>query len=146
MLPEEIPRLIEPIKWNQADYIQGSRYLQGGVSPNLPLFRHLAIKLFTFFINIILGFKGTDITCGFRAYRLSILDNPEINIDQEWLGRYEMEYYLHYKTIKLGYKVVEVPVSMVYPDNQKDYSKIKPCIGWWSMIRPWIFLTLGIKK
>jgi len=146
MLPEEIPRLIEPIKWNQADYIQGSRYLQGGVSPNLPLFRHLAIKLFTFFINIILGFKGTDITCGFRAYRLSILDNPEINIDQEWLGRYEMEYYLHYKTIKLGYKVVEVPVSMVYPDNQKDYSKIKPFIGWWSMIRPWIFLTLGIKK
>ncbi|MFH2050059.1 MAG: glycosyltransferase family 2 protein [bacterium] len=146
MLPEEIPRLIEPIKWNQADYIQGSRYLQGGESPNLPLFRHLAIKLFTFFINLILGFKGTDITCGFRAYRLSILDNPEIDIDQEWLGRYEMEYYLHYKVIKNGYRVVEVPVSMVYPENQKDYSKIKPFIGWWSMIRPWIFLTLGIKK
>lgn len=146
MLPGEIPRLIEPIKWNRADYIQGSRYLQGGESPNLPLFRHLAIKLFTFIINQILGFKGTDITCGFRAYRLSILDHPDIDIDQEWLGRYEMEYYLHYKTIKNGFRIVEVPVSMVYPENQKDYSKIKPFIGWWSMIRPWIYLTLGIKK
>ncbi len=146
MLPEEIPRLIEPIKLDQADYIQGSRYLQGGESPNLPRFRNLAIKLFTFFINILLGFKGTDITCGFRAYRISILDDPNINIDQEWLGRYEMEYYLHYKAIKNGYRVIEVPVSMVYPENQKDYSKIKPFIGWWSMIRPWVFLTLGIKK
>ena len=57
-----------------------------------------------------------------------------------------MEYYLHYKVIKGGYRLIEVPVSMVYPESGQDYSKIKPFVGWWSMIRPWVFLSLGIKK
>ena len=146
MLPEEIPRLLEPIADDQADYVQGSRNLKGGQSPNLPLFRKAAIRLFTMIVNAVLGFKGTDVTCGFRAWRLSLLDDPDIEISQDWLGRYEMEYYLHYKAIKKGYRVVEVPVSMVYPEGGRDYSKIKPFAGWWSMIRPWIFLVLGLKK
>lgn len=146
MLPAEIPRLLAPIQAGEADYVQGSRYLTGGASPNLPLFRRLAIHLFTAIVNLVLGFRGTDVTCGFRAYRLSILEHPDIDISQDWLTRYELEYYLHYKVIKLGYRVVEVPVSMVYPKEGKNYSKIQPVVGWWSIIRPWIFLVLGIKK
>jgi len=146
MRPEEIKRLVAPIVNDRADYVQGSRYLEGGQSPNLPLFRHLAIKLFTVFANTVLGFKGTDITCGFRAYRIALLDDPAIDINQDWLDEYEMEYYFHYKVIKRGYRVTEVPVSMVYPLDGREYSKIKPFVGWWSMIRPWVFLTLGIKK
>lgn len=145
MLPEEINRLVQPILDGQADYVQGSRYLEGGDSTNLPFFRHLGIKLFTLLVNAILGFKGTDITCGFRAYRLDLFDNQTININQDWLGKYEMEYYIHYKVIKNGNRVKEVPVSMIYPVEGKNYSKIKPFIGWWSMLRPWIYLTLRIK-
>lgn len=146
MLPSEIDRLTQPITDDEADYIQGSRYLEGGNSPHLPVFRHLAIKLFTMIANFILGFKGTDITCGFRAYRLDLFDDTTINITQDWLGKYEMEYYIHYKVIKNGYRVKEVPVSMIYPKTGKNYTKIKPFIGWWSMLRPWIYLTLRIKK
>ena len=146
MLPEEIGRLVKPIVEGRADYVQGSRYLEGGRSSNLPPFRHFAIKVFTVFANIVLGFIGTDITCGFRAYRIALLDDPAIDINQAWLNEYEMEYYFHYKVIKSGYRVVEVPVSMVYPEDGRKYSKIKPFVGWWSMIRPWVFLTLGIKK
>ena len=146
MLPEEIPRLLKPIESGQADYVQGSRYMSGGESKNLPAFRNIAIKLFTVITNIALGFNGTDITCGFRAYKTTIFDNPRLNIDQDWLGRYEMEYYIHYLTIKSGYKVTEVAVSMVYPSEKKNYSKIKPFTGWWSMIRPWVYLILRVKK
>lgn len=146
MRPTEIPRLTEPIENNKADYVQGSRYLKGGASPNLPLFRRVAIRLFTSIVNLAMGFKGTDVTCGFRAYRLSLFDDPEIDISQDWLNRYELEYYLHFKVLKLKYRVVEVPVSMVYPREGRNYSKIQPVVGWWSIIRPWIYLTLGIKK
>ncbi|MEA3296743.1 MAG: glycosyltransferase family 2 protein [candidate division Zixibacteria bacterium] len=146
MQPNEIPRLVQPIIDGKADYVQGSRYLKGGYSPNLPLFRKATIKLFTTLVNIATGFRGTDITCGFRAYRLDLFDHPEINIDQGWLSKYEMEYYIHYKVLKLGYNVVEIPVSMVYPADKKNYSKIKPFVGWWSMIRPWVFLLLRIRK
>jgi len=57
-----------------------------------------------------------------------------------------MEYYLHFKAVRRGSRVVEVPVSMVYPEHRKNYSKIKPLTGWWSMLRPWVFLLLRIKK
>ncbi|MCK4460364.1 MAG: glycosyltransferase family 2 protein, partial [candidate division Zixibacteria bacterium] len=146
MLPEEIPRLVDPIRAGKADYVQGSRYLEGGSSPNLPLFRRLAIRLFTAIVNLAVGFKGTDITCGFRAYRLDLFDHSEIDIDQAWLGRYEMEYYIHYKVLKLGFRVMEAPVTMIYPQSGKNYSKIRPLVGWWSMIRPWVFLILRLKK
>ncbi len=146
MLPEEIPRLLDPILKDQADYVQGSRYLTGGDSPNLPMGRHYGIKAFTLIASILLGKRHTDITCGFRAYRLAIVNDPEINIDQNWLGRYEMEYYLHWKAVKRGWRVTEAPVSMVYPESGRDYSKIRPFTGWWSMIRPWVFLTLRLKR
>lgn len=146
MLPVEIPRLLKPILENDIDYVQGSRYLEGGRSDRLPLFRRVMIKLFTIISNIILGQKGTDITCGFRAYKLSIFEDPEIDIDQSWLNQYELEYYLHYKVVKRKYRIEEVPVSMIYPKEGKNYSKIKPFVGWWSMVRPWIFLSLRLKK
>ena len=146
MLPGEISRLLDPLVSDHADYVQGSRYLTGGASPNLPLFRKVAIRLFTTIVNVFLGFRGTDVTCGFRAYRLDIFDHPEIDISQDWLQRYELEYYLHYKVVSLKYRVLEVPVSMVYPKEGKNYSKIQPVVGWWSIIRPWIFLVLGLKK
>ncbi|HPM37058.1 MAG TPA: glycosyltransferase family 2 protein [candidate division Zixibacteria bacterium] len=146
MQPEEIPRLIDPILSGRADYVQGSRYLLGGDSPNLPLGRHLGIKAFTLATSLLLGKRHSDITCGFRAYRLAVVDDPEINIEQDWLGRYEMEYYLHWKAVKRGWRVVEAPVSMVYPESGRDYSKIRPLVGWWSMIRPWIYLTLRLKR
>lgn len=146
MQPREIPRLTSPIKQDLADYVQGSRYLEGGQSPNLPLFRRITIRLFTGLVRLFLGYAGTDVTCGFRAYRLAIFDHQEIDLSQEWLDRYELEYYLHYKVHRLGFRVTEVPVSMIYPRGGRDYSKIKPLVGWWSMIRPWVFLVLRIKK
>jgi dolichol-phosphate mannosyltransferase len=146
MAPEEIDKLINPLIQDKADYVQGSRYLIGGRSENLPLFRKITIKIFTFFVNLFMGSNGSDITCGFRAYNLKIFDHPDINLNQNWLEKYEMEYYIHYKVVKLGYKITEVPVSMIYPQKGEDYSKIKPFIGWWSMIRPWFFLILKIKK
>lgn len=102
MLPEEIHRLLDPIINENFDYIQGSRYLEGGQSPNLPLFRKLMIQLFTLMVRIGTGYTGTDITCGFRAYKLSLFDNERFNLNQQWLDQYEMEYYIHYHVLKGG--------------------------------------------
>lgn len=146
MLPSEIPRLLAPLIDDHADYVQGSRNLAGGDSPNLPLFRKVAIRMFTFAVNLMLRVRNTDVTCGFRAYRLSLFDDQNINLNQDWLNRYELEYYLHYKVLTGGYRFLEVPVSMVYPKEGQNYSKIRPFVGWWSMLRPWIFLLLRIKK
>ena len=45
---------------------------------------------------------STDLTNGFRAYRLSLFDDPRIQIDQDWLDDYEFEYYVQH-----GHSIVE---------------------------------------
>ena len=146
MHPEDIPGLLQPIIDGTHDYVQGSRYLTGGRTENLPLFRRIMIPLFTLIVEWLTGNSGTDVTCGFRAYKLDILRRPEMDFRQSWLDQYEMEYYIHYYAIKLGYRITEAPVAMTYPPEMKNYSKIRALAGWWSMIRPWVYLTLGIKK
>ena len=142
--PEEIPALLAKI-WSGSDYVQGSRFLKGGASVNLPLVRGILIHLFSFAFRLLSGYRGTDVTNGFRAYRLSLLDDPRIRIEQAWLDRYELEYYIHWKVITLGYRLCEVAVSKTYPTRTKNYSKIRPVVDWWHMVRPAVLLALKLK-
>lgn len=142
--PREIPKLTSPIIDEGYDYVQGSRFLEGGRWDNLPLSRFVAIKIYSLIWTYLLGVKITDVSNGFRAYRTSIFSDPRINIWQDWLSRYELEFYLHYKVITLGYKFKEVPVSKIYPASGK-YTKIRPFVDWWSLVKPLIYLKLGIK-
>jgi dolichol-phosphate mannosyltransferase len=143
--PAEAPRLVAALR-NGYDYVQGSRYLaDGGASVNLPRGRELMIRGYTLVFRLLTGFRLTDVTNGFRAYRLSLLDDPRIRIDQDWLDRYELEYYLHWKAITLGYRVVEVGVSKTYPKTG-GYSKIRRVRDWWSIVRPTVLLWLRLRS
>jgi dolichol-phosphate mannosyltransferase len=142
--PEEIPLLLAKIEEGY-DYVQGSRFSPGGQSVNLPVIRGILIHGFTLVFRLLTGFDGTDVTNGFRAYRLALLDDARIRIDQRWLDRYELEYYLHWKFIKLGYRVCEVPVTKTYPARRGNYSKIRPVVDWWHMVRPVVLLALHLR-
>jgi dolichol-phosphate mannosyltransferase len=144
--PAQIPDLLRPILEGHADYVQGSRYLPGGSSPNLPLFRDLAIKALSNLFRLYTGKKCTDLTNGFRAYRLSLLDDRRIDINQSWLDGYEFEYYLHWKAVERGCRMVEIPVTKTYPVGHVPYTKVVPFIGWWQMLRPFFLLALGLRK
>jgi dolichol-phosphate mannosyltransferase len=144
--PAEAPRLIDKLRAGY-DYVQGSRFLpEGGASVHLPLGRGLMIRGYTFLFRVLSGFPATDVTNGFRAYRLSLLDDPRIRIDQSWLDRYELEYYLQWKAIALGYRVVEVGVSKTYPKGGGNYSKIRRVRDWWSIVRPTLLLWLRVRS
>ncbi|MBI4859719.1 MAG: glycosyltransferase family 2 protein [Candidatus Riflebacteria bacterium] len=144
--PAEIPRLTLPIVDGGYDFIQGSRYLPGGGFGNMPVYRTLATRfVHPLLFSLIAGRRITDSTNGFRAFRLSLFDDARIRLDQDWLDQYELEPYIFYKAIRLGYKVMEVPVHKVYPDWKKGYTKMRPVTGWWSILRPLVFLGLGIK-
>ena len=105
--------------------------------------------IFAAIITVIVFFvrkKITDSTNGFRAIRLSILEDKKIDINQSWLDHYELEPYLLFKAIKLGYKHKEVPVTKIYPPRKLGYTKMRPITGWWSILKPIFYLGLGIKK
>jgi len=145
--PEEIPKLLKPIIEDNFDYVQGSRYLEGGAHGRMPFHRLLFTKIYSFFIRLLYGKKITDGTNGFRAYKASILEDARINLQQEWLKEI-LEYYLSIKVLLLDYRVCEVPVTKIYPQGAKynEYTKVKPFSGWLKRLKPLFLLRFGIKK
>ncbi len=143
--PSEIPLLLREIA-DGCDLAQGSRYLAGGTSGGMPAYRRLATRLHPWLMNLATGSRFTDTTNGFRAIRLSIFSDPRINLDQEWLNAYELEPYILYRAATLGYRVKEVPVTKIYPPKKLGYTKIRPGIDWWKLLRPIFLLKLGLRK
>ncbi len=146
--PQEIPFLIEPIIHEGFDLVQGSRYLgKVGSGGQMPLYRKLATRLHPWVFSVFTGRHLTDTTNGFRAIKLSILDDERINLNQDWLDTYELEPYILWKVITLKYKFKEAFVTKIYPPkNLGGYTKMIPLISWWSILKPLFYLRLGIKK
>jgi dolichol-phosphate mannosyltransferase len=145
--PPEIERLLAAIEDERCDFVQGSRYLPGGDFGNMPFYRQLATRyVHPLLFSLIVRRRFTDTTNGFRAIRLSALKASGIDLDQPWLDKYELEVYLFYKMVRLGYRVKEVPVTKIYPKHELGYTKMKPITGWWSILRPLFLLGLHIKR
>jgi dolichol-phosphate mannosyltransferase len=145
--PEEIPLLLEPIAENRADFVQGSRFLKraGNFGP-MPAYRQIATRLHRVLFSLVARRWITESTNGFRAVRKCVLADRRINLSQDWLREYELEPYLYLRTIKLGYRTVEVPVTKIYPPKHLGQTKMKPIIGWWSILRPLVYLGFGLRK
>jgi dolichol-phosphate mannosyltransferase len=145
--PAEIPRLLDPIADDRCDLVMGSRYLPGGgCGGDMPLYRRLATRMHPWFMSRFSGKRVTESTNGFRAFRLSLLDDVRINLRQRWLDTYGLEVYLLWKTIKLGYRHAEVPCTKNYPRRNEGYTKMRPVTDWWSILRPVFLLGLGFRE
>ncbi len=145
--PKEINRVVTPITNDEYDFVQGSRRLKGGHVFNDRPFRKITTQLYSILLSLLVGQRITDGTNGFRAFRLSIFDYPDININQEWLDRYELEPYILYKAIKnKNIRFAEVPITIYYHQEAKQYTKMRPFLDWWKLARPLVYLGLRIKK
>jgi dolichol-phosphate mannosyltransferase len=145
--PLQIPALVAPIASGAADFVQGSRYLGGGGFGNMPKYRVFGTRVIhPLVFSLACGKRVTESTNGFRAFKTDVLRDPRIDWRQAWLDRYELEPYLMLKAIRLGYRHAEVPVTKIYPRHQLGYTKMRPVIDWWSILRPVIYLGLGLKQ
>jgi len=145
--PDEIPVLLKPIIEQGYDLVQGSRYLEeGSIGGEMPLYRKWATRLHPLIFSSLTKKKITDSTNGFRAMKISMLKDARINLNQDWLNQYELEPYILFKAVKLEFKVTEAPVTKIYPPKKLGYTKMKPIVGWWSILRPLFLLGLGLKK
>lgn len=142
--PVELPRLLEPLFEGRADLVQGSRWLPGGAVPGIPRQRRWLTRVYPLLFRIVSGYPSTDGTNGLRAFRLSLLDDARIRLDQEWLDRYELEPYLLFQAVRCGYRVHEVPVTVRY--HARGTTKMRLVRDGWRIVRPLVYLRLGLKR
>ena len=141
--PKEVVKLFDKIG-DGFDFVQGARYIPGGKYGNMPYSRLIATKyIHPVIFSLISSRRVHDTTNGFRAFRTSILRDARIKVFQDKIQKYELETYMYYKAIELRYRCTEIPVTRIYPPKKEGFTKIRPVIGWWYMLRPLIGIMLG---
>lgn len=142
--PDELPRVLAPLVRGDADLVQGSRWLPGGATPGIPHQRRWLTRIYPWLFRIASGYPSTDGTNGFRAFRLTMLDDPRIRLDQAWLDRYELEPYLLYQAVRCGFRVREAPVTVRY--HARGTTKMHLLRDGWRILRPLVYLRLGLAR
>jgi dolichol-phosphate mannosyltransferase len=98
------------------DFVQGSRFVPGGVSRNTPPGRYWGIRLVHApVISIGARRRFTDTTNGFRAHSARLLSSPEVAVFRKVFDAYELLAYLPVRAARLGLRTAEIPVSRIYP-------------------------------
>ena len=149
MRPKYINRVLDPILNDDYDFVQGSRYIENVNTNNMPIFRKIVIPLTSKIFSFIYQKKITDATCGFRAFKLSLVNSASYNIYANWLKKYAFEPYL-YSNVLLDKDVrsKEVAITMDYPKKELKlkYTKIKPILDYPSLFFPYLIAYLNPKK
>lgn len=116
--PEAIPRFIQALGQG-VDFVQASRFIEGGIAENTPKLRDLAIRLIHApALSISSGFHWTDTTQGFRGYSRRMLVDPKIAPFRDIFITYELLAYLSYRAPKLGYRCLEMRTARRYPKGE----------------------------
>jgi dolichol-phosphate mannosyltransferase len=112
---ESIPTFIEKLKEGH-DFIQGSRFIEGGEHINTPLSRLFAVKfIHSPWISFLARFRYTDTTSGYRGISRELVEDKNLNIFRNIFSAYELLFYMSVMAPKLGKKVCEIPVTRAYP-------------------------------
>jgi glycosyltransferase involved in cell wall biosynthesis len=103
-LPEEIPKVIEPIMKENVDTVVGSRTMGVLKTSTINRIGNFGLKLISFFVT---GRWFTDTESGFRAYKAAKL--YELDLEAE---KYEIESDLFLKSLHRGHSIREVPITV----------------------------------
>ena len=144
--PADIRHVVDHLIDAGLDYVHGSRWMEGGKRVNMTRSRSYLTRVYSFLFRTLFGFPATDATNGFRAFRSRLLDDPRIDLWQEWLIQYELEPYFFIKTVQLGYKVGEAPVRKIYHREMKKNTKMVPFKSWYSILRPLFLVKFRLRK
>lgn len=128
--PDAIPRFVEKLQAG-FDFVQGSRFAPGGRHERTPPIRVLGIRLiFNPIMWLGSGFYYTDGMNGFKAVSRVLLTDARVQPLRSCFVRYNLQYYLNYIAPRLYFRVCEIPVARIYPDDGAPYSKINGLAGY----------------
>jgi len=114
---EDIEKVIEPIKNNDADLVIGSRFLNK--KSKVPNYRKIGIKVITQITNTSMKKKLTDSQSGFRAYNKQVL----LQISPSDIGM-GISTEILIKSSSKGLRITEVPITILYSGNTSTHNPV----------------------
>jgi dolichol-phosphate mannosyltransferase len=117
--PKYLPDLLAAAQ-KGADLVLGSRYVEGGGTVNWGLGRQFISRGGSLYARSVLGVSVRDLTGGFKCFRRRVLEAFDLaSVSAQGYG-FQIE--MTYRTLKQGFRVVEVPI--VFVDRRVGQSKM----------------------
>jgi glycosyltransferase involved in cell wall biosynthesis len=101
--PTYVPEMLAAVE--DADVVIGSRYLNDSCKDHSRI-RQAGIRFFTELVNALGGVEITDVTSGFRVYRVNVLREILHSSDDHWAVEQTLE------TARKGYRLQEISTEM----------------------------------
>jgi dolichol-phosphate mannosyltransferase len=118
-LPEHLEAILAAARSGKGLAI-GSRYIPGGEIVGWPFHRWLLSWAANVYCRLLLGLPTHDCTSGYRCYTRELLQS--IGLDEVVSQGYSFQIEMVYRTKRLGYSVVEVPIR--FEDRVAGASKV----------------------
>jgi len=114
---EDIEKVVEPIKNNDADLVIGSRFLDE--KSHIPNYRKIGIKVITQVTNASIKKKLTDSQSGFRAYNQRVLS--QVSPSDMGMG---ISTEILIKSSSKGLRIMEVPIIVLYEGGTSTHNPV----------------------
>jgi|GEM_PF-500529 len=101
--PREIPAFVGTLLAG-ADFAKGSRFLQGGGTADMPLYRKCGNWGFVWGVRLLFGGNYSDLCYGYNAFWTHVL--PQLNLNGDG---FEIETMMNVRALRAGMNVAEVP-------------------------------------
>lgn len=113
--PEDIPRMLEPLRTGEADVVFASR--KGG--DRMPIVRYMGNRLLQVTIKTLFHIDVQDIQCGFRAFKSDVF--PRLEWDSK---NYHADAEITARTGLHGLRYREIFIETIYHDSYKGMTVI----------------------
>jgi glycosyltransferase involved in cell wall biosynthesis len=127
MNPQEIATFLGPLLAG-ADFVKGSRFLQGGGTSDMPWYRFAGNLGFVWLVRLLYRGRFSDLCYGYIAFWRRVL--PDLDLDAKG---FEIETLMNIRALQAGLKIAEVPSF----EAERIYgtSRLKTIPDGWRVLR-----------
>jgi glycosyltransferase involved in cell wall biosynthesis len=114
--PEELPRLVAPLREGRADAVLGSRMMTrfGALKGGMPLYKFLGNRILTRTQNLLLGTNLTEFHSGYRVYSVAALQKIPYRLNAN-VFHFDTEIII--QLVNARQRLVELPIPTYYGDE-----------------------------
>jgi glycosyltransferase involved in cell wall biosynthesis len=114
--PEELPRLLEPLRRGAADAVFGSRMMErfGALKGGMPLYKYVGNKILTTAQNAMLGTRLSEFHSGYRIYSVKTLERIPYRLNS---NDFHFDTEIIIQLLNAGSRIVELPIPTYYGDE-----------------------------
>jgi glycosyltransferase involved in cell wall biosynthesis len=111
--PEELPKLVSPLRRNEADAVFGSRMMSrfGALKGGMPLYKFVGNKILTTVQNSLLGTRLSEFHSGYRVYSTAALERIRFLLNS---NDFHFDTEIILQLLNAKQRILEMPIPTYY--------------------------------